>query len=78
MCGEKKIFSQDSLRHSQLVAVVNTSTQMDPLGPHPKDPEIEEALEHSPSLSSYREVIEGHTHVKQLCAEARKEGLQTD
>ena len=65
MCGEKEIFSQDSLMDSQLVAVVNASTPMDLLGPPPKDPETEQDLEPSPSFSLYREVVEEHALVEQ-------------
>ena len=48
MCREKDIFYQDSLIDSLLVAVVNASTPMDPVGPPCKDPETEQALEPSP------------------------------
>ena len=75
MCGEKEIFSQDSLMDSQLVAVVNTSTPMDPVGPPPKDPETEQALEPSPSFCVYREVVEEDTLVEQLYSEAQEEEL---
>ena len=78
MCGEREIFSQDSLMNSQLVAVVNTSTPVDTVGHPPKDPETEQALEPSPSFSWYREVVEEHALVKQLCSEEWEEGLQAD
>ena len=78
MCEEREIFSQDSLTDSQLVAVVNTSTPMDPVGPPPKDLETEQALEPSPSFSSYREVVEEHALVEQLCSQAQEEVLQAD
>ena len=60
------------------MAVVNTSTPVDPVGPPPKDPETEQALEPSPSFSWYREVVEEHALVEQLCSEAQEEGLQAD
>ena len=78
MYWEKEIFSYNSLMDSQLVAVVNTSTPMDPVGPPPKNPETEQALEPSPSFCVYREVVEEDTLVEQLCSEAREEGLQAD
>ena len=78
MYWEKEIFSQDSLMDSQLVAVVNASTPMDPVGPPPKDPETEQALEPSPSFCVYREVVEEDTLVEQLCSEALEEGLLAD
>ena len=49
---------------SQLVAVVNASTPMDPVGPPPKDPQNGQALEPSPSFSWYREVMEEHALVE--------------
>ena len=60
------------------MAVVNTSTPVDPVDPSPKDPESEQAIEPSPSFSWYREVVEEHVLVEQLCSEAREEGLQAD
>ena len=63
---------------SQLVAVVNTSTPMDPVGPPPKDPETEQALEPSPSFCVYREVVEEDSLVEQLCSEVLEEGLLAD
>ena len=63
---------------SLLMAVVNASTPMDPVGPPRKDPETEQALEPSPSFCVYREVVEEDTLVEQLCSEAREEGLQAD
>ena len=51
MCGEREIFSQDSLMDSQLVAVVNASTPMDPVVSPARDPETEDALEPSPPFS---------------------------
>ena len=60
------------------MAVVNTSTLVDPVGPPPKDPETEQALEPSPSFSWYREVVEEHALVEQLFSQVQEEGLQAD
>ena len=60
------------------MALVNTSTAVDPVDPSPKDPESERAIEPSPSFSWYREVVEEHVLVEQLCSEAWEEGLQAD
>ena len=63
---------------SLLVTVLNASTPMDPVGPPPKDPETEQALEPSPSFCVYREVVEEDTLVEQLSSEALEEGLLAD
>ena len=58
--------------------MVNSSTRIDPEGPPPKDPQNGKALEPSPSFSWYREVVEEHALVEQLCSKAQEEGLQAD
>ena len=45
MCGDRDIFSQDSLRDSQLERVAEASTLVDPVVP-PRDPKLVKLLSH--------------------------------
>ena len=49
MCGEKDIFDDDPLTDSQLMAVVNAPTPVDPVVPV-RSAETEEALEPAPNF----------------------------
>ena len=73
MCGEKDIFDDDPLTDSQLMAVVNAPTPVDPVVPV-RSAETEEALQPAPNFDWVWEFEDRDSTHLEHCLEVQEEG----
>ena len=73
MCGEKDIFDDDPLTDSQLMAVVNAPTPVDPVVPA-RSAETEKARQPAPGFDWNQEVEDLDSAWLEHCLEVQEEG----